>query len=62
MQYIGATLTVYGGEGEWNVELPVCRCSISPVCADEVRSDSTWEHHPSREPDRELERSNAEVR
>lgn len=61
MQYLGATFAVYGGDREWNVQLPVCPCSISPVGADQVRPDSTWEHPPSREPDR-VERSNAQVR
>jgi hypothetical protein len=62
MQYIGATFAVYGGDREWSVQLPVCPCSISPVAADEARSDSTWEHPPSSEPDREPQGSNAQVR
>ena len=62
MQYIGATFAVYGGEGEWNVQLPVCPCSLSPVCADETRPDSTWEDHRSRQPHRGLQGSDARVR
>lgn len=62
MQYIGATFAVYGGDKEWHVRLPVCPCSISPVCADEVRPDSTREHRRSREPDWKPERGNAQVR
>src|SRR5215472_13429382 len=60
MQYISATFAVYGGDREWNVQLPVCPCSLSPVGDDEVHPGG--EDHPSRELDRELQGSNAQPR
>jgi len=29
MQYINATFSLYGADGEWELTLPVCECSVS---------------------------------